>query len=369
MLVPTGSHDSPAPYREGPGARFGLEVKMDAPGHQPGAVQRAGVFAELPSVLREKDFSVADVFAGTGVDPLALGPDSRVDFAAMLQVLVRAAEVTGLQHIGLICGLRFQLARHHGMIGRLMETAPTLRHALDDFVQWQSGYSSGAVVFFYPDQRGHAFGFGTYAGSAPGTRVLYDAIVGVGLGIVGQLTDGHARPLEIHFGYRRPAEIAAYARLLHFPLQFDQPKTCLVLDEEALGKPVCTASPETRTRLLAELRAARGQSGPSFADRTRHALRRALVSGELGMEWAASELGVHTRTMRRRLEEEATTFETLRDEVRFSVARELLEFTNIPVGEIANVVGCASPGVFSETFQRWAGATPTLWRRTRSFRP
>lgn len=58
-----------------------------------------------------------------------------------------------------------------------MRPAPTLKQALVDFVTWQPGCSSGAVV--YLSQLGDAYGFGyaTYDVSSPGTRVLYDGIV------------------------------------------------------------------------------------------------------------------------------------------------------------------------------------------------
>jgi AraC-like DNA-binding protein len=49
--------------------------------------------------------------------------------------------------------------------------------------------------------------------------------------------------------------------------------------------------------------------------------------------------------------------------VRYALAREFLALTDLPVGEVAAAVGFGSPGVFSETFRRWSGTTPSDWRR------
>jgi AraC-like DNA-binding protein len=77
-------------------------------------------------------------------------------------------------------------------------------------------------------------------------------------------------------------------------------------------------------------------------------------------------MGVHPRTLERRLAGEGQTFETLRDEVRFSVARELLELTDIPVGEIGAILAFASPGVFTDAFRRVSATSPSAWRATAS---
>jgi AraC-like DNA-binding protein len=80
-----------------------------------------------------------------------------------------------------------------------------------------------------------------------------------------------------------------------------------------------------------------------------------------GMDSVAEVLGLHPRTLRRRLADEGTTFEALLDEVRFAFACELLDLTDISNGEIAGTLSFASPGVFSESFHRVAHASPKDW--------
>jgi AraC-like DNA-binding protein len=74
-------------------------------------------------------------------------------------------------------------------------------------------------------------------------------------------------------------------------------------------------------------------------------------------------LGLHPRTLRRRLREEGQTFERLRDGVRFAVARELLVLTDIPAADVGAFLGFETPGVFSRAFRRWSGTSPSRWGR------
>jgi AraC-like DNA-binding protein len=89
------------------------------------------------------------------------------------------------------------------------------------------------------------------------------------------------------------------------------------------------------------------------------------------MEAVAAELAMHPRTLRRHLAKEQTSFEALCDAIRFAMARELLDLTDLPVNEIAGALAYASPSVFADAFRRWTGLSPTAFRRREglAFRP
>lgn len=342
-------------------SRFGLGDKIGVGMVQAVMTQRAGVLAELPQVLHDLEVDVSTVFDGSGVDPATLSADTRVTFEALLNLLHKAARHTNCPHLGLLIGQRFKFETH-GPIGQLMLTAPTLGHALVDFVTWQPGYSSGAIVYLNRFGRDYAVGYGSYAASSPGSRVLYDAIIGVGVQMLQQLTKGLAKPVEIHFSYRKPKDSSDYSSLLKLPVRFNQHRTCLILDAEAMRTPLPSADPETRRILVAEIKRAVFTTSPDFPTQTRHALRHALHSGKPTLSEVASEMGLHPRTLERRLTDKGETFTSLRNEVLFSVACELLELTDIPIGEIGAFLGFASPSVFTDAFRRIRGTSPSEWR-------
>lgn len=338
--------------------RFGLEDKVINDTGQKSVTQRGGPLSELPGLLQELGVDALPVFDGSGIDPVDLSPDTPVRFADLLPLLERATRQADCPHLGLVLGLRFDLMKHHGPIGRLMLTAPSVRQALIDCVSWQLGYSKGAIVYLNQLGDDYIFGYGTYSASGPGTRVLYDIIVGVAVRIVRELTDGAETPIEVHFCHRQPDDPNFYKQLLKHPMRFNQQHNGILLGAETMRKRPPYADPDLRQRLLGELPKKMWETPPSLADQVGHALRHSLHVGKPTITEVSKQLGLHPRTLRRRLASEGTTFAALRDDVRFSVARELLDLTDIPIGEIGAILSFASPGVFSETFRRWTGATP-----------
>jgi AraC-like DNA-binding protein len=84
------------------------------------------------------------------------------------------------------------------------------------------------------------------------------------------------------------------------------------------------------------------------------------------MEALASTLGINVRTLRRRLAAEGTDFETLVEEVRRTLAEELLKTTDLSVEEIAERLGYSEPSCFTRAFKRWNELAPRQYRNLQS---
>ena len=80
----------------------------------------------------------------------------------------------------------------------------------------------------------------------------------------------------------------------------------------------------------------------------------------------AERLGLHPRTLRRRLREEGTSFEAIKDEVRYAAARELLMLGALGIADISFTLDYASVSSFVHAFRRWSGMSPGLWRQGES---
>ena len=84
-----------------------------------------------------------------------------------------------------------------------------------------------------------------------------------------------------------------------------------------------------------------------------------LASGEMTMESVSAALGVSVATLRRRLEEEGTTFTLLVDEVRRDLAERHLSDPHRTISEVAFMLGFSHAPAFHKAFRRWTGATPS----------
>ena len=119
------------------------------------------------------------------------------------------------------------------------------------------------------------------------------------------------------------------------------------LDSMLKGALRLTVLPYRRDRLLVE--------------RVRRVLRNAR-GRILGAEDVASELALSTRTMHRRLREEATSLRDLKEEAKFELAKQELMRGRSPIKRIAEIAGFRNEKSFSRAFRTWTGASPREFR-------
>jgi AraC-like DNA-binding protein len=71
---------------------------------------------------------------------------------------------------------------------------------------------------------------------------------------------------------------------------------------------------------------------------------------------------MHPRTLQRRLHDEGTTFEALRDDVRRDAASRYLSQTTLPLTRVSALLGYSEPSVFTRSCRRWFAGSPRRLR-------
>jgi len=102
----------------------------------------------------------------------------------------------------------------------------------------------------------------------------------------------------------------------------------------------------------------------TVAARVQLALAEVLGNSEPSLETAARLLQVQPRTLQRHLAQENTTFELVLDDVRHEAARRYLTMTDLPMSQIAALVGFAEQSTLSRAVRRWEGQTPREVRQS-----
>jgi len=97
----------------------------------------------------------------------------------------------------------------------------------------------------------------------------------------------------------------------------------------------------------------------------RRALFSLIVQNDVSVDSVSAMLGMHRRTLNRRLAACGTTLAGLLTEVRYQIARQLLADTDLPLVEIAVTLSYADASAFTRAFRSWSGTTPTAWRSQR----
>lgn len=171
-----------------------------------------------------------------------------------------------------------------------------------------------------------------------------------------------ARPLLIRLPYARPEHADLYRRYWNCALQFGAPQAEYHIDPGLTGRPSRFANVQTwetvcnACDLLMSTLGARDITGK---------VKRLLgaTPGHLpGMEEIAARLAMTTRTLRRHLTQENTSFSDIADEVRKCAALDYLRSRDIALDEVAALVGFSEPASFRRAFKKWTGQSPGSYR-------
>ena len=102
-----------------------------------------------------------------------------------------------------------------------------------------------------------------------------------------------------------------------------------------------------------------------YADTLRAMLKAYLSEGYPTARFAAGLMDTSVRTLARRLSSCGLTYGALIDEVRFEVAKDLLQEPDVPLWDVSRAVGFADQAHFTRMFRRIGGLTPSQMRRAR----
>jgi AraC-like DNA-binding protein len=244
-----------------------------------------------------------------------------------------------------------------------MMEAPDVETALSGFKALQPSNSRGASVYLRRAGADVVFGYGIYDRTATDQAQAYAMAMAVAVNVLRGLTEGAMSPSEVLFSFRAPKNSAPFRAFFGAPLRFDQYETGIVLSQQALKTPIKGSGKADLEFWRQRALAIAPPSRTFWTDRVRHTLRPLLLEGKASAPGVAARLGLDVRTLSRRLEGEGRRFQEILDDVRFAAARELLALTELHVGDIADALSYATQGAFVVAFRRWAGLSPSGWRK------
>ena len=89
----------------------------------------------------------------------------------------------------------------------------------------------------------------------------------------------------------------------------------------------------------------------------------ATIGRRVDFDEIASQLGMPARTLRRKLQEQETSFCELVGELKSHLAIKYLRDTEMTVEDIAHALGFSDAANFRQAFRRWTETAPQDFRR------
>lgn len=96
----------------------------------------------------------------------------------------------------------------------------------------------------------------------------------------------------------------------------------------------------------------------SLRQRVENEIAQALPHGRALMDEVARTMGMSKRTLARHLSAEGISYMEILEGVRLDMAEHYLRNSDIPISEIAWLLGYAETSAFTNSFRRWTGSTP-----------
>ncbi|WP_248920732.1 AraC family transcriptional regulator ligand-binding domain-containing protein [Pseudomonas entomophila] len=147
-------------------------------------------------------------------------------------------------------------------------------------------------------------------------------------------------------------------------LQFDRPRTRMIIAAECLELPV-RRNDEELQRFLAEAPGnilVKYRDPASLARQLRHRLLQLQPGAWPDAERIASTLHISVSTLRRRLSEEGQTYQGIKDGVRRELSIAWLCEADLSLAQIAERLGFADSSSFYKAFRKWFGCNPGHYR-------
>ncbi|MEH6577307.1 MAG: AraC family transcriptional regulator ligand-binding domain-containing protein [Amphritea sp.] len=86
-----------------------------------------------------------------------------------------------------------------------------------------------------------------------------------------------------------------------------------------------------------------------------------------GADDVAFKLHMSVSTLRRRLAEENTSYQKIKDECRKKAAINYMDSPQLSINDVAALMGFDEPSAFFRSFKKWTGMTPGEYRKSESY--
>jgi AraC-like DNA-binding protein len=316
-------------------------------------------------------FDVEALLHESGIAPALLSNEESLVPVALIEA---ALEVMAQQKHGQLFGLQLAMdipPATFGVLGLLAQSCPTFADVLAVVTRYNGLLSNiGHTSVHYSPGRVH-LRWQCLAGG-PRFRQHATEYVLASFVVLGRalMRNGQLEPEQVRFAHAGPshaARMSEYQSVLRCPVYFDAEQSELIFSCELLNAPLHHADSALRQtlQLYADELLERRRQPPLVSDEVSRLIASLFELGAVGAEAVASQLGISTRHLYRKLSQEGVSYKVLLDRVRLEKAKHCLWHSNDTMEVLAEGLGFQSRQTFMRWFKASAGMTAGQYRLMR----
>jgi AraC-like DNA-binding protein len=184
-------------------------------------------------------------------------------------------------------------------------------------------------------------------------------------GVTSWLIGENMRSLAFEFPHPPAVSVDDYREAFPGPCKFEQPAARFYFDTRYLEKAVMRSANDLDSLLLPSWDFGIVQANTSqVKQRLHHRLKNIFQDSKQfpAMEDIAKEFCLSSQTLRRRLEEEGTSYRQLKEDIRRDAVIKLLKVPNVSIAEITQQGGFSDSSALARAVKGWTGLYPKQYR-------
>jgi AraC-like DNA-binding protein len=304
------------------------------------------------------------IFLEAGIDPERLNnSEERIRFSSVHNVLVKLSNIIDDPCFGLQA-IKFWHPSYMHALGYSWLASQTLRKALKRLVRYSRIISEAGGFLLEEDSERFLL-----VCDSKFTKMRPPEVIDASITIIVHMCrlnfGDDFKPISVNFVHPEPSCSEQFFDYFKSEVNFDKSRDSIVFSLADIDKRLSGSNPNLAS--LNEKVITKYLSGldkDNILHRVKACITDMLQSGSVVSDAVAKNLGLSKRSLQRRLQEEGTSFMTLKDEVRKELSHNYVRDSKIDIIEIAFLLGYSDQSAFSRSYKRMTGMSPSEVRGT-----
>lgn len=326
-------------------------------------VRAAGVAGYRSLVDTVGDRRNAPRLSDMGVSNEAEG-DHYIGYLKVIETLEAAAQRLNCPDFGM------RLAQQQdfdvfGALGVIMRHEKTIRSSYNKAEQYLA-YHSPAITSGLrelPSDKYEFLAFDVDISQTSYASQHYELSISLIHRCLQHLSGGIYQPHEVLFRHMPVAPLSTYRRVFGITPKFGAATPGIILAKQYLDCAITNHSQVLSELAEYFLKDKCPVNGEYYSAKTREIIRHQIADQDCTQADAARMMGVSARTLQRRLQDENTNFDSLRDEIRRAMAEFLLKSTDLSITQVSERLHYGESSALTRSCYRWFGMSPRKLRQ------
>ncbi len=292
-------------------------------------------------------------------------PDSFISYRAMIALLEESARQLAAPAFGLQLAARQGGTAVLGPLELAMRNSSTVGEAFRYCAGHLQVYSSAIRIAITEERAAgrHIMRFDILLRDIPASaQAVENALCSTHYALK-VLSGGRFGAREVWYQHRQRLPLAQYRKYLPAKLRFEAPYNAVVFLSKDLAERIPNQDPQVYALAAKYIDLRYPEVTSSLPERVQRLIAQRLSSTACSQHAIAAQLGLHVRSLQRQLQRQATSFDELKDQVRRDSAQQYLANSDLPLTEVATLLGYSETSVLTRSCQRWFGCTPLTLRK------